>query len=133
MERLKVESGHICGCPLTPPDCGFGFREHFGQALETEQGCLQCVPGPLALTPGAFIKEEEDEHCPIEFGKDAGGRGRGEGSRNGCLSSKTSGGGGGAGAQQGMRQNLRLEPHLLHAVSCDRGALLGISAYSPHP
>ncbi|NP_001238810.1 gametogenetin-binding protein 1 isoform b [Mus musculus] len=43
-------------------------REHFGQALETEQGCLQWVPGPLALTPGAFIKEEEDEHCPIEFG-----------------------------------------------------------------
>ncbi|XP_028632882.1 gametogenetin-binding protein 1-like [Grammomys surdaster] len=43
-------------------------REHFGQAPEAEQGCLQCVPGPLALTPGPFIKEEEDEHCPIEFG-----------------------------------------------------------------
>nr|AAN10253.1 gametogenetin protein 1 binding protein [Mus musculus] len=47
---------------------GASDREHFGQALETEQGCLQWVPGPLALTPGAFIKEEEDEHCPIEFG-----------------------------------------------------------------
>ncbi|XP_021077091.1 gametogenetin-binding protein 1 isoform X2 [Mus pahari] len=43
-------------------------REHFGQALETEQGCLQWVPGPLVLTPGALIKEEEDEDCPIEFG-----------------------------------------------------------------
>uniref|UniRef100_A0A8C6GEY3 Gametogenetin-binding protein 1 n=1 Tax=Mus spicilegus TaxID=10103 RepID=A0A8C6GEY3_MUSSI len=47
---------------------GASDREHFGQALETEQGCLQWVPGPLELTPGAFIKEEEDEHCPIEFG-----------------------------------------------------------------
>ncbi|XP_076772681.1 gametogenetin-binding protein 1-like isoform X3 [Arvicanthis niloticus] len=43
-------------------------KEHFGQALDTEQGCLQCVSGPLALAPGPFIKEEEDEHCLIEFG-----------------------------------------------------------------
>ncbi|XP_076772680.1 gametogenetin-binding protein 1-like isoform X2 [Arvicanthis niloticus] len=46
----------------------FRIKEHFGQALDTEQGCLQCVSGPLALAPGPFIKEEEDEHCLIEFG-----------------------------------------------------------------
>lgn len=57
---------------------GASDREHFGQALGAEPGCLQWTPGPLALAPEAFNKDEEDEHCLIEFGKDAGGRGRGE-------------------------------------------------------
>lgn len=35
----------------------------------------------MVLTPEAFIKEEEDEHCLIDFGKGTGGRGRGEGRR----------------------------------------------------
>ncbi|XP_031203829.1 gametogenetin-binding protein 1-like isoform X2 [Mastomys coucha] len=44
---------------------GASDRDHCGQALEAEQ---QWVPGTLALTSGAFIKEEEDEHCLIDFG-----------------------------------------------------------------
>ncbi|OBS58109.1 hypothetical protein A6R68_10769 [Neotoma lepida] len=47
---------------------GASDREHFAQALEAEQGCLQWVPGPLALTPGAFIREEEEGHHLIEIG-----------------------------------------------------------------
>ncbi|XP_051043145.1 gametogenetin-binding protein 1 isoform X2 [Phodopus roborovskii] len=47
---------------------GDSDREHFAQALEAEQGSLQWVSGPLALTPGAFIKEEEEGHCLIEIG-----------------------------------------------------------------
>ncbi|GAB1300769.1 Gametogenetin-binding protein 1 [Apodemus speciosus] len=47
---------------------GASDREHFGQALEAEPGCLQWTPGPLALAPDAFNKDEEDEHCLIEFG-----------------------------------------------------------------
>ncbi|ERE92004.1 gametogenetin-binding protein 1 isoform X2 [Cricetulus griseus] len=47
---------------------GDSDREHFTQALEAEQGSLQCVPGPLALTPEGFVKEEEEEHCLIEIG-----------------------------------------------------------------
>ncbi|EDL96873.1 gametogenetin-binding protein 1 [Rattus norvegicus] len=47
---------------------GASDRAHFGQALEAEQGCLQWVSGPMVLPPEAFIKEEEDEHCLIDFG-----------------------------------------------------------------
>uniref|UniRef100_A0A8C6Q968 Gametogenetin binding protein 1 n=1 Tax=Nannospalax galili TaxID=1026970 RepID=A0A8C6Q968_NANGA len=46
---------------------GASDRDHLAQALEVEQGCLQWVPGPLALSAGAFIKEEEG-HCLIEIG-----------------------------------------------------------------
>ncbi|XP_059138408.1 gametogenetin-binding protein 1-like isoform X1 [Peromyscus eremicus] len=47
---------------------GVSDREHFAQALETEQGCLQWVPGPLALIPGAFVREEEEGPHLIEIG-----------------------------------------------------------------
>ncbi|KAL1771900.1 gametoproteintin-binding protein 1 [Sigmodon hispidus] len=47
---------------------GASVREHLAQALEAEQGCLQWVPGPLALTPGAFVREEEEGRCLIEIG-----------------------------------------------------------------
>ncbi|CAO2608865.1 Gametogenetin-binding protein 1 [Lemmus lemmus] len=47
---------------------GASDREHFAQALEAEQGCQQWVPGPLALVPGALVKEEEEGPCLIEIG-----------------------------------------------------------------
>ncbi|KAK7796980.1 hypothetical protein U0070_012929 [Myodes glareolus] len=47
---------------------GISDREHFAQTLEAEQGCLQWVPGPLALAPGALVKEEEEGPCLIEIG-----------------------------------------------------------------
>ncbi|XP_021485601.1 gametogenetin-binding protein 1-like [Meriones unguiculatus] len=46
---------------------GASDREHCTQALEAAQECLQWVPGPLALTPGVFVKEEEDGHCLMEI------------------------------------------------------------------
>ncbi|XP_040588096.1 gametogenetin-binding protein 1 isoform X2 [Mesocricetus auratus] len=47
---------------------GASDREHFAQALEAEHGSLQWVPGPLALTPAACVKEEEEGHCLVEIG-----------------------------------------------------------------
>ncbi|XP_051009452.1 LOW QUALITY PROTEIN: gametogenetin-binding protein 1-like [Acomys russatus] len=47
---------------------GASDRGRFAQTLEAEQGCLQWVPGPLAFTPGAFAKEEEEGHSLIEIG-----------------------------------------------------------------
>ncbi|KAL6082380.1 hypothetical protein STEG23_021535 [Scotinomys teguina] len=47
---------------------GASDGEHFAQALEAEQECSQWVPRPLALTPEAFITEEEEGHRLIEIG-----------------------------------------------------------------
>ncbi|XP_036024310.1 gametogenetin-binding protein 1-like [Onychomys torridus] len=51
-----------------PGASGVSDREHFAQTLETEQGGLQWVPGPLALIPGAFVSEGEEGHRLIEIG-----------------------------------------------------------------
>lgn len=83
------------------------------------------------FSPELFVREEEDEHCLIEFGKDEGGRGRGEG-RWGAEMDTSPPGLLGAGSPAGhKRQNLRLEPYFLHTMSCDSGALLSVSAHCP--
>lgn len=113
--ELKQVCGEawLCRQPLTPsPDC-FVARE---QALEAEQECLQWVPGPLALTPGIFVKEEDDGHCLMEIRKCAVGEA----------------GLWGRGAQQDMRHNLRREPHFLHVKLYDGGTLLSPCPSPPH-